>query len=361
LNPSDPQDHKILTPAFWRRTVISIGISFLLLFLLWLLANQSGEVADKDKFFSFLDNVIWTIASWYIVAALLGTWLRAERYRTLLRADGVDDLPGSWSMYLITLSRNMFVDMVPARIGELSYVLMLNRGHKVRVSSCLSTLFISVVLDIVMLAIMLLVLVIISFVAISKAEVSTGNAMVVATIFMIIAGLLIYWAAPLSHLVARLLVSTGSDLLRRLGNFLVEIGESIRRIELREMLSVVMLQSLGIRLTKYGGLYLLFIAVTAINSPGMAELPWWQVIPAFISSEAAASLPLPTFMSFGTYESGGVLAFSVFGFAAAEILLVVFIMHLLSQVVDYILGTTGLLLFLLLTDKRKHTPTNDKN
>jgi uncharacterized membrane protein YbhN (UPF0104 family) len=178
---------------------------------------------------------------------------------------------------------------------------------------------------------------------------------------MIFAGLLIYWAAPISRWISRMLASTGSNLLRRLGAFLVEVGESIRRIELREMLSVVMLQSLGIRLTKYGGLYLLFIAVTAINSPGMAELPWWQVIPAFISSEAAASLPLPTFMSFGTYESGGVLAFSVFGFAAAEILLVVFIMHLLSQVVDYILGTTGLLLFLLLTDKRKHTPTNDKN
>ena len=121
----------------------------------------------------------------------------------------------------------------------------------------------------------------------------------------------------------------------------------------REVLSLTLIQSLGIRVFKYSGLYILFIAVTAGSFHEFASLPWWQVMPAFISAEAAASLPLPTFMSFGTYEGGGMLAFSVLGFAPADILLVMFVIHLISQVVDYTLGGLGLLGYVLVTGKMK--------
>ena len=106
------------------------------------------------------------------------TLLRALRYRSLLKADGISQVPGTWYMFLITLCRNMFVDMVPARIGEASYVLMLNRGYRVPVSACLSTLFISVVLDILALAAILIALVLASLLSASQFEVSISNALV---------------------------------------------------------------------------------------------------------------------------------------------------------------------------------------
>jgi uncharacterized membrane protein YbhN (UPF0104 family) len=47
------------------------------------------------------------------------------------------------------------------------------------------------------------------------------------------------------------------------------------------------------------------------------------------------------------------LAFSVMGFAAADILMVMFVIHLISQVVDYTLGGIGLLIFIFMTKKKE--------
>ena len=122
-----------------------------------------------------------------------------------------------------------------------------------------------------------------------------------------------------------------------------------------------MIQSLAIRVFKYGGLYILFVAVTTASFHEFSSLPWWQVLPAFISAEAAASLPLPTFMSFGTYEGGGVLAFTVLGFAPADILLLMFVIHLISQVVDYTLGGIGLLGFILVTGNKSESESETED
>ena len=279
------------------------------------------------------------------------TLLRALRYRSLLKADGISQVPGTWFMFLITLCRNMFVDMVPARIGEASYVLMLNRGYRVPVSACLSTLFISVVLDILALAAILIALVMASLLSASQFEVSIGNALVGTSLIMLVSGFLIYAAVPVSQWLARVINFTGIRMLQRFAQFLVDVALSIRRVQRREILSLTFLQSLGIRILKYGGLYILFIAVTTGSFYEFSTLPWWQVLPAFISAEAAASLPVPTFMSFGTYEGGGVLAFSVLGFSPADILMLMFVIHLISQVVDYSLGGLGLLGFVMVVKK----------
>ena len=52
----------------------------------------------------------------------------------------------------------MFVDMLPARLGELSYIAMLNRGYRVSGGACVSSLVISFVFDLIALALLLMVL-----------------------------------------------------------------------------------------------------------------------------------------------------------------------------------------------------------
>lgn len=336
----------------WR-VLLSAVVSILILFLLWWIVSSGHQVEDASSFAQILKNTAWWLASLYIITTIMQTLIRAMRYRSLLKADGINAVPGTAYMFLITLCRNMFVDMVPARIGEASYVLMLNRGYHVPVSACLSTLFISVVLDILALAVILIVLVLASLFSASQSGITVMNALVGTSLIVIVSGLLIYAAVPLSQWFSRLMDFTGIKILQRFANFLVEVGLSIRRVQEREILSLTLFQSLGIRVFKYGGLYILFVAVTAASFHEFSSLPWWQVLPAFISAEAAASLPLPTFMSFGTYEGGGVLAFTVLGFAPAEILLVMFVIHLISQIVDYTLGGLGLLGFVLVTGNKK--------
>lgn len=351
LNTNIPDKPELTVRSMTWRVLLSIVISIMILILLWWIVSSGNQLEDASTFQQVMQNTAWGLASFYILTTILGTLLRALRYRSLLKADGISAVPGTGYMFLITLSRNMFVDMVPARIGEASYVLMLNRGYRVPVSSCLSTLFISVVLDILVLAIILIAIVLASLLSASHSAGSVGNALVVTTLITIVFGVLIYAAVPISRGFARLMDMIRIKIFQRFAKFLVEVGLSIRRVQEREVLSLTLLQSLGLRLMKYGGLYILFIAVTAANFPDLASLNWWQVLPAFISAEAGASLPLPTFMSFGTYEGGGLLAFSVLGFSPADILMIMFAIHLISQVVDYTFGGLGLLGFFLVTGK----------
>ena len=359
MNPNIPEKQALSGHSLRWRLLLSIGISVLILYMLWLIVSSGKQLEDTSTFTQILQNTVWWLASIYIITTIMQTLLRALRYRSLLKADGISNVPDTTFMFLVTLCRNMFVDMVPARIGEASYVLMLNRGYQVPVSACLSTLFISVVLDILALAVILIVIVLASLLSVSQSEISVGNALLGTSLIVIVSGLLIYAAVPLSQWFLRMMNLTGMKILIRFGRFIVEVGSSIKRVQMREILSLTLLQSLGIRMFKYSGLYILFIAVSTASFHEFTSLPWWQVLPAFISAEAAASLPLPTFMSFGTYEGGGVLAFSVLGFAAADILMLMFVIHLISQVVDYTLGGLGLLGFVLVTKKDDRSLTKD--
>ena len=361
MNSNAPDKSALKRHSMKWRLFLSVAISALILFLLWWLVSSGEKVEDSVLFSTVLRQTSWWLASTYIITTLFGTLLRALRYRSLLVADGVNRVPDTRYMFLITLCRNMFVDMVPARIGEASYVLMLNRGYHVPISVGLSTLFISVVLDILALAIILIAIVLASLLSASQSVGSVGNALIVTSLIVLVFGLLVYAAVPLSQWFARAMDFTHIRILRRFAKFLVEVGLSIRRVQTREILSLTLMQSLGLRALKYSGLYILFVAVTAASFPEFASLHWWQVLPAFISAEAAASLPLPTFMSFGTYEGGGMLAFSVLGFAPADILMIMFAIHLISQIVDYTLGGLGLLGYFLVTGEKYDSDSEIKD
>ena len=60
-------------------------------------------------------------------------------------------------------------------------------------------------------------------------------------------------------------------------------------------------------------------------------------------------MPIPTFMSFGTYEAGGLAAFAMLGLPIESAGLALFTVHLVTQAVDYTLGGVALVFFVLLT------------
>jgi len=205
----------------------------MLLLLLWTIASSGRQLDDTKAFMEVMRDTLWWLASGYIITSIIQAFLRSERYRSLLKADGTVAVPGSAYMMLITLSRNMFVDMVPARIGEASYILMLNRGY----------------------------------------------------------GLLVYAALPLSRWFQLMMEKTGIRLLQRFGSFVVDVGLSIKRVRVREMLSLTLLQSLGIRVFKYSGLYLLFIAVTTNSFSELSALPLWQGVSGLMKAEVCWPFP----------------------------------------------------------------------
>ena len=318
------------------RMAVSAGISLTVLALLFGLARDTGS-ADRPGLLDAVRNAALPLLGLYLVCQLLQASLRAWRYRVLLRAGGETSLPGPLATLFVTLARNMLVDLFPARLGELSYIGLMNRGYRVSGKSCVSSMTVSFLLDFA--ALFALSIAVLVFPMLGKYP----PQLLVMPIL----------AAGLATIAGSLLLFTGikacarwiGKLAGRPVRFLLDLSEALDATRHSPALRRAFLFSLGVRLFKYGGLYFAFLAVVQSSFPAFAQLPMWGVCLAFLASEGAASLPIPSFMSFGTYEAGGLAAFALLKMPVPEATIVVLSVHVLSQAIDYALGGLSLVLF----------------
>jgi len=142
------------------KLILSLIFSlFILSFVFRLITSVDREV-NKALLFYILRSVSFSLISIYLFFTLLQAFFRAWRYRLFLIASGEKNVPGMFHMYVVTIVRNMFVDIFPIRVGELSYIALLNRGYQVTAHNCVSSLGVSFFFDIVALAFLFFLLVV---------------------------------------------------------------------------------------------------------------------------------------------------------------------------------------------------------
>ncbi len=333
------------------------GISLLLIALLINGIDDSAELAIRAKLFSVLSRTSRNALFFYMLATVLQTFFRTVRYRVLLKSSVKNDeeLPGLLRLFMVTMSRNMFTDMLPARLGELSYIAMLNLGFKVRVDACLSSLALSFVFDLIALALLLLGM-------IGYQLILFGVELwLVATviILLVLCGLLLFFLFPTLQRVSERLSEIfpgngkGTRKIERLVKLLRDTSFSLQNAARRGIIGRVLVLSLGVRIAKYAGLYLLFCGVVSGSFSDITK-DIVDVVIALVSAEAGAGLPLPTFMSFGTYEAGGTLALIALGASKASSIVVMLAVHIWSQLIDYAFGIGATILFTLSVIDREH-------
>jgi uncharacterized membrane protein YbhN (UPF0104 family) len=334
--------------AVWRLAV-SLGVSLLILGLVFHLVGKGSDQVSTAQILDVLRKV-----SLPLTLAALGclagqTMLRAARYRLLLRADGHARLPRFLPLLLATAARNMFIDLLPARLGEFSYVALLNRGCGVVGSACVSSMALSLFLDFTALLLLVLGLAGWFLVSASLPGWLLTAIVALALVTMIMAAALFWgvrqgalWCARWFPRLAAWRPAAWALAFAR------DLADSLARARAAGILLPALGLSLGVRLFKYTGFYLLFLAVTAASLPEMAKARAFEVILALLSAEAAAGLPLPSFMSFGTYETGGLLCLVALGYAASDSVLAMFSIHMVSQIMDYAVGGLALAFFFLL-------------
>lgn len=286
----------------------------------------------------------------YVVLHLAGAAVRAARFRLLLAAGAAVPAPRFGRVMLISLVRNMMVDMLPARIGELSYIALMNRGCQVPGDRCVSSLSISFIFD--MIALVVLVLGLVLF------ESATGSSglplpLLCGVLAVPVAGataLLFVGIRPATRLV-RTLAGRWRDapLLLRITTFLEKVADAIHAAARAGVLWRVLGLSLLVRLAKYGGMFGLFRAVTEASFPDLHGASFLQVMLALIGGEAGASLALPTLMGFGAYEAGSMAALAWSGFPAAAVAVTMLAVHIWSQCVDYLFGGLAFSIFMFTT------------
>jgi len=330
---------------FVLHLLFSLGVSLILLAILLYGLTGSLDLALLPRIKQMLVATPMMAVLGYLAAALGQTLLRAFRYRILLQATE-KEVPGIVPMMLVTQSRNMFVDMFPARLGEFSYMAMLNRGYTVRAEACLSSLSLSFVFDLLALALLIFCILVYQLLS---GQPQPWLFAVLAVVLVVATGLLVFlypFFTRFSHWLART-AAARHRWLAGFARFARQTADALRETARAGILPQILLLSLGVRIVKYLGLACLFISIARSALQVDIHVGLAGMLMSLISAEAASSLPLPTFMSFGAYEAGGALAMTVLGVNGQSAALLMLVVHIWSQCVDYGLGILALVLFFL--------------
>ncbi len=330
------------------RILVSVFASVVILWILFkLVSDESNPIGITDLTRIYTEIPI-TMLLVFLGIHLVGVVVRTIRFRVLIRAAKSETVPGFVPLALVTLVRNMTVDMLPSRAGELFYVGLLNRGLGVRLDSCFSSLAVSIWFDV--MVIIPLVGALILYPALDATVQKNLLVLIVLLVFVCVIGILILY--PGLGLAAKWLdrfADSDSRPLQKLNTFVSQFSESVKvSLGWQTVLKTFFL-TVGVRFCKYSSIVILFSAIARAGFPELADADPASIVIALLASEAGASLPIPTFMSFGTYEAGGLIVFSMLGMPVAVAGLALFAIHLVTQAVDYTLGGISLIVFLAIT------------
>jgi len=329
------------------KTAVSAGISLAVLAFLFRLLSGAAPAEALPGLVTVLRSVVPGLLALYVVSALLQAHFRAMRYRVLIAAAG-EQPPRLRHVYLVTLTRNMLVDLLPARLGELSYIAMMNRGYRVGAETCFSSLAISTVFDVIAL-VFVVGAILLGGVVQAANPAWLLPALIGVSVLAALMLVCVYGLLPVGISLLKRIFGTHAEkgLLKRMFGFLATLNTAVQATRQAGVLAKVLSLSLCIRAVKYSGLYCIFHAVVNPSFPSLADISFAKVLAALLGAEAGASLPIPALMSFGTYEAGGVLALTLLGVSAAVSRTSMLAVHVWSQAADYTLGGVGLVVFVL--------------
>ena len=328
------------------RLMTGLACSLLLLTGLIHLVERSGSEVNLSRVFESLKGIPLEIIVLYTLVVVMNTVARTVRYRLLV--DARADVPRTrfTPLLIVTAVRNMVVDLLPARIGELIFVAMLKRVCQTPTGTGLAAVALTLLLDIVILIPLLVLVALVPLTGPALRQGSLPAALLLTAVSVVVA--LLLWPG-LRAFVRWLPTQTMPwSWMRRPMSLLFDISDALVQCRRSGVLTPALAMTVVIRLLKYGGLLLLFYAV--VSSPGMTGIAAGvvDVVVALIAAEVGASVPVPTLMSFGAYEAGGAAAFVLLGYPLATAVMVLLTVHIASQILDYTIGGICLVLFFLI-------------
>lgn len=309
--------------------LISLGLSCLLLYSLYLEGFDSlvDKIHGIDKPLLFL----------YIFLNLLSLLLRALRYK-LVFSSFLSSAPSLNKMLVTTGVRNGFVDFLPARLGELSFFYILKK-YNIKTSSITTVFGLCTAIDIV-------VLFFIVFLACFYSFDQSLLSIEYAPLFLVISILLLFAIKKLDFFLT--LFSLSLSRWRKNNKataFLQRVADDLKTIKESDKYFQILLLTFVLRIFKYTSLYILLLSVVKQFGFNFDELNPLITSVSFICAEASASLPISGFMGFGAYEGVWQMVFNHSLVKISSLSSVIFLVHIISQVVGYFIAIICLLTF----------------
>lgn len=321
-------------------------------------------VFSKQTFSEFVDvfvNVSIPGVIFYVLLSFFGSIFRALRYRVVLN-DVLDSasVPSFKNLLCVTLVRNALVDLLPARLGEVSLFAMLCGAMKLDLAAISAVFGVCFVLDIVVLGAVFFLVCGIGVIGLLPemsglfAELFRqssslivfglmGFVLLVFSILLFFADVMLFF---LYELIGRF--SRRSIFCSALSRFVLRAAEGLSKIKKSRSYPRLILLTVCVRFCKYFSLYVLLLSVVYQYGIKFYDMPFVLSFICFAIAEAAASLPFSGIMGFGAYEAAWVVAMRFAGIKLDNEIGVAFIVHLITQIDGYALGVFGFIMFAMI-------------
>lgn len=281
----------------------------------------------------------------FVTLSLGMSFFRTWRYEILLGLSGYK--PSKPALFLVVLVRNFFSDLLPARIGTLIYIFIVNTRLGVPLGPATSSFSLSFLFDV--LAVVPLIL-LASFYAAFTAKAYMLPLFLGGLVIGGITIAIIHYLPALCSWIIRVLarIKKGD---RQFGQKLADILSSVRievlKTKRAKLYTPVMVLSFLVRITKYAALYVFLYALLRAVGYSWSDLSVPVVFLGISTSEFVASLPVSGIASFGAYEGTWAIVFELLGFPGNIAKLTAVSHHLFTQVYGYLLGALALALLVL--------------
>lgn len=320
--------------------LISVLVSVaLILFLL-------SQIEIDDIFQTYLNIYVPALLVFFGLS-LLGSFFRAWRYKILL-----SPLKIGWGQILLaTFVRNLFTDLLPLRIGSLSYIYVLNSRLKYSFNSAASSFLVSLIYDFLSLSPFLVLAILV--LGLGSTPLSTPLFLLISVVFFLLILAVVFKLPDFCEVCLRLFESilkkTGAAQRKWAQLSLDKIRATITDIRaLREQKKdrPALLLSLAIRTAKYSALFCLLFALLRSQGYLTSDLSFWKTILGITGAELTGYLPIKGIGDFGTWESGWALTLILLGFESRTAILSSGI-HLVTNFWEYFLGLASILILAL--------------
>jgi uncharacterized protein (TIRG00374 family) len=323
----------------WRPWIISCAVTVA---VFWYLLSQI-DVSDIFRTARQM-NPVWVAA--FLALVLAGVVVRAVRFWVLL-----GKTVSITQLFFITLARNLFVDLFPARVGELSYVFLLHRRAGRSVEDGLATLLLAMVFDIIALSILL----IFGALVIGSGQLPVGWMLLASAALAAVAYAVIRFGGSIASWVAEMGGRFATGRAKALVRSIQAVADALEKARARNIVVPVLLLSVIVRTCKFGSFFLLVLAIMEPLGYSPGELGFFRVLFGVAIAEMAASLPIHGLAGFGTYEAIWAISFTQLGFSREHAIISGILTHAVSQIVEYTLGAVALL-YLMRPGARQPAP-----
>jgi uncharacterized protein (TIRG00374 family) len=237
----------------------------------------------------------------------------------------------------------MFLYLMPAKSGEVSFPLLVKNQLQIPISESTATLIAARIFDISTVA-LFLPAVLITFWGQIQPWIRIGSLLFVITVTLVVVGLRWFIRSSDGIFKKHLIKPDSHAWILRLWQAMNRLFNSLKVIDQRKLYWRVWLVTISIWLCVQTNFYLI------VHSLGY-QLNFIQMIVVSIIMVPMTLLPLQGFANLGTHEIGWTAAFALFGFSQTTALNIAFSSHVVFLFFVLCLGFLGLLVLRLTKTK----------